>query len=189
MKSAQSEIEAVEQKTRAAFAALEQAGGRKQIADLAMVAAQEARVREEEAAAVANAQAEAVRTASQMAAVRIEALAEGLGLIAAGAVAWRPEALGKPERIAFGAQAPKDTDARQAISETVAVAGPLLTRLAKLVQVAVDAVLGRERRKLARDAAELAAVRAEMGLPEDGRLRRIRDAHQILGSDDPGLGS
>ncbi|AMY68927.1 hypothetical protein FALB51S_02604 [Frigidibacter albus] len=130
-----------------------------------------------------------MRSASQAVAARMEAVAEGLDLLVAGAVAWRPGADNKPERMTFGPQAPKDTDARQAIAETVAVAGPLLTRLAKLVQVAVDAVLGRERRKLARDAAELAAVRAEMGLPEDGRLRRVRDAHQILGSDDPGLGS
>ena len=186
LKSAQSEIEAVEQKKRAAFAALEQVEGRKQIADLAMVAAQAARVREEQAAAIANAQAEVVRTASQTAAVRIEALAEGLGLIAAGAVAWRPEALGKPERIAFGPKAPKDTDARQAISETVSYAGPWLTRLARLVQVAVDGVLGRERQKLARDAADLAAVRAEMGLPEEGRLRRVRD--MIAGEDGSRLG-
>ncbi len=189
LKSAQGEVEAVGQKKRAALAELEQAEGQKHLAEVAVVAALEARAREEQATAAINAQAEAVSNARQKAAVRIEALAEGLGFLAAGAVAWQPETNAGPERISFGPHAPKDPDARRAISKTVAVAGPLLTRLAKLVQVAVDAVLGRERRKLAMDAAELAAVRAEMGLPEDGRLRRVRAAHQILGSNGPGLDS
>ncbi|MBC7137243.1 MAG: hypothetical protein H5U17_00625 [Defluviimonas sp.] len=189
LKSAQDEVEAVERKKRDSFAALAQAEVRRQVTDLAVVAAQEARAEEERAAAVVNAQAEAVRTASQTAAVRIEALAKGLGFLAAGAVAWRPETEERPERISFGPQAPRDQDARRSIAEAVAGAGPWLTRLAKLVQVTVDAVLGRERQKLARDAADLAAVRAEMGLPEDGRLRRVRAAHQIVGSDGPGLES
>lgn len=182
-KSTRGEVEAVEQKKRAALAALDEAENQKHLAEVAVVAAQQARVREEQAAADANAQADAVRTASQTAAVRIEALAEGLGFLAAGAVAWRPETQERPERISFGPQAPKDPEARRAIAETVAVAGPLLTRLAKLVQVAVDAVLGRERRKLAQDAANLAAVRTEMGLPADGRIQRVRDDHNRQASD------
>ena len=189
IKSAQGEVEAIKQKQRAALAALEQAEGRKQIADLAVVAAQAARAREEQAAAVVSAQAQTMRGASHAIAARIEAVAEGLGLLVAGAVAWRPETDNKLERIAFGPQAPKDRDARQAISETVAVAGPWLTRLAKMVQLAVDAVLGRERQTLAQDAADLAAVRAEMGLPADGRLQRVRDAHDFVAGESSGLAS
>ena len=187
LKSAQGEVEAVEQKKFAALAALDQVEDQKHLAEVAVVAVQEVRAREEHAAAVANAQAKAMRTASQKTAVRIEALGEGLGLLAAGAIAWRSETEERPERVSFGPQAPREPAARRAIFETVAVAGPWLTRLAKLVQVAVDAVLGRERQKLATDAADLAAVRAEMGLPEDGRLRRVRAAHEIsaLGGSGP----
>src|SRR5690606_17230852 len=131
----------------------------------------------EKAVGDAKAEAQKIRVATMSEARRVDALANGLELIGAGVLAWRPATPKRPGGIVFGPAMPKEESEQKAVADTVAAAGLWLKRLIKVVRSTVDAVLSGERKKLVEDAADIAAVRKEMGLPVDERLQRIRHAH------------
>lgn len=187
LEALQGQVEIEEQKKAAAEAKAAAAQQTQVAAAAAAVAAHNARLEEEGRAALAKAQAADLTRVSSSAANRIDALAKGLELLEAGALEWHPATERRHAQVGFGPMMPEDVDAIRDVAMTVKAAGPWLQRLAKFVQAAVAAVLGRERKKLAKDAADIAAVCKEMGLTEDPRLKRIR-ANYGKG-EEPGFGS
>lgn len=172
-RSVQRTVTTEEEKKDAAMKIAAAAKREQAIAQVSIAAAQKRRLEEEDRVIAAKEHADTLKHANSVAADRLVDLGRSLELLATGAIAWHPATQKRSGRIGFGSLAPVDAEKRSVVVQTVKSAGPWLQRIARLVHASVNAVIGRERKKLADDAAYIATVRAEMGLDEDTQLARI----------------
>ena len=116
---------------------------------------------------------------------QMDALTEGLELIAEGLITYCPALETKDERLAFTKSAPSDQRDRKKIITCIWPAVKLLTRIGALVRKTVNAVLARERARIVQDVQVLDDIRKEMGIEENERLDDLK-ARYDNGREEPG---
>lgn len=102
----------------------------------------------------------------------IIAVEDGIKLIADGMILWNDKP-GQDKSLKWGPAAPKDSEARSGLFKTIKPAWSLVSKIAKVISVAVQTLVKAERQKLAEEAAYVAGLRDDWDAEQRVKLEAI----------------